>query len=193
MGIDINLIIDKKNLRDLQTSTDDLRKGLEKDPVLKQHFFNRDDAEIEILDLAEEIKKLQCEIDIFKVASNYHKIEIEADEFSYKLKNLENDRVLANNSIRNIEKSINIDPDISKDKILNLYKQAQIEIPQMVVKKIEDVLDFHSNLLNSRKNRLFNELKKNKDIVKELDSKISEYGKQMDESLDYLNTHGALG
>lgn len=192
LGIDIDLIEKKKALRDIQKNTEDLKKGLEKDPVLKEHFSKQEDTEIELLDLEEDIKLLESELENFKVASNYHDIEKEADETSYLIKKLENKRVIVSNSLRNIEKSLQIEPDVSNDKVIKLYEQAKIQIPEMVRRKVEEVVEFHNNLILRRKQRLFQELKSNREKLKSINNEISETGKTLDQLLSYLDTHGAL-
>ncbi len=192
MGIDVDLISAKKELRDLQTSSDRLMKGLEKDPVIIEHFKNNKDSLIEIYDLEEEVSQLQDQLQSFKVASNYHDIEKEADEVSYTLKKLENKRVLLANSIRNIEKSLQIEPDVSADRVAKLYQQANIQIPEMVKRQVQEVLNFHNGLLTKRKERLFNELKNNRENLSSMNKDIELTGDELDRLLGYLNTHGAL-
>jgi uncharacterized protein YydD (DUF2326 family) len=192
LGIDVELINEKKRLRDSQKSSGDLMKSLEKDPVIKEHFDNQKDSEIEILDLDEEIIHFESEIQNFKVAANYHEIEVEANEVSYDLKKLENNRFIISNSIINIEKSLKIEPDVSNATVVKLYQQAKIEIPEMIKQRVEEVLIFHQSMLSKRKERLFGELKTNREKLKSMNDDIENKGNKLDELLGYLNTHGAL-
>lgn len=192
LGVDAKSIEEKKKLRDAQKSTEQLMKGLEKDPVIKDYFKNQNDSEIEILDLDEEIEHLEQELSIFKIAANYHDIEKEADEVSYDLKKLENKRFLISNSIRSIEKSLNIEPDVSNDKVIKLYEKASVQIPEMVRRHVEEVLDFHNRLLSKRKERLTIELKEIRHQLKSINNAIENKGNKLDELLGYLNSHGAL-
>lgn len=192
LGVDVKSIEEKKKLRDAQKSTEGLMKGLEKDPVIKDYFNNQKDSEIEILDLDEDIEHLEQELSNFKIAANYHDIEKEADEVSYNLKKLENKRFLISNSIRNIEKSLKVEPDVSNDRVVKLYEQASIQIPEMVKRHVEEVLSFHNSLLAKRKERLTGELKANRDQYKSINNEIENKGNKLDELLGYLNSHGAL-
>lgn len=109
-----------------------------------------------------------------------------------KKKSLENRRVLISNYIKNIEESLKETTQVKEEKALKVYEAANVEIPEMVKKDIDDVLKFHGDLLNSRDTRLRKELNKHKAELKEIDKEIIELGQRMDELLDYLNTHGAL-
>jgi uncharacterized protein YydD (DUF2326 family) len=192
LGLDIGLIENKKQIRDEYKSTEDISKKITKDSTFKRHFDNKEDTEIEILDIHEEIKSLEHEINNFKISENYHDIEKEADKAKFQKAELENTRVLINNSIRSIEKSLAINPDLSAQNVLELYTNAKKEIPEMVAKKVEETVEFHEELLQSRKNRLYKELNKNKRKLLELDKQIEQIGREIDKFLGYLNTHKAL-
>lgn len=192
LGLDTELVIGKQRLRSLIRQTEDLKKNIEKDPIIKEHFNNSEDTEIEILDLEDSIEKLKNEISEFKISANYNDIEKEADEKHFLLKELENKRALTNNSIKQINKSLDIKPDLSEKRVINLYNQAQIEVPEMVVKKMEEAINFQKNLLKNRNKRLANEKIKNTDKLKEIETSIETVGKELDKILGYLNTHGAL-
>lgn len=99
LGIDIDLIVSKRDLREKQLATSAIEKALKKDPVFKQYYFGKGDAELDVADLEYRISELDQEISAFKVSNNYHELEKEADEKSYQKKTLENQRVLINNYI----------------------------------------------------------------------------------------------
>ncbi|RYG72083.1 DUF2326 domain-containing protein [Lentibacillus lipolyticus] len=192
LGLDIDLIEQKKQTRDEQKSAEDLSGKLETDPVLKDYFTNKDDFDIEILDTKEEIKKLEAEIEKLNIAENYHDIEKKADEAKFRKRQLENKRVLLQNAIRGIEKSLQLKPDMSLEKVMELYDSAKEEFPDMVIKNVEQTVKFHDELLNSRQNRLHKELNKNRIKVKNIEKEINELGKEINNFIAYLDTHKAL-
>lgn len=192
LGIDIDLIISKKNLRDKQTAAKDTEKAIKKDPLFRQYYLGKNDAELDVADLEYQIEELQKEISQFRVSKNYHELEKEADDKSYQKKRLENQRTLISNYIKNIEESFTETAQVKEENLLKIYEAANIEIPEMVKKNIDDVLQFHSNLLLTRNTRLKKELNKQKAQLKEIDEQIESLGQRMDELLDYLNSHGAL-
>lgn len=192
LGLEDHLVTEKKRLRNLGTSTDNLKKSMEKDPIIREHFTKNKDTEIEMLDLEENILKLENEISNFKISNNYHHIEVEANEQSFALKELENKRVLISNSIKNINKSLESKPDLSLNNVTDLYNQAKIEVPEMIVKKMEDAIIFQENLFKNRSERLLTELRKNENSLRHIDEVITSTGKKLDNSLEYLNQYGAL-
>lgn len=192
LGLEIELVTEKKRLRSKFNTTKDLKNSIEKDPIIREHFSNNDDTEIEILDLEDQISRLENEVAEFKISNNYHEIEKDADEKSYYLKELDNRRVLINNSIKSIDKSLEIKPDLSDKKVIDLYNQSIVEVPEMVVKKIEEAVIFQTNLLKNRNKRLIKERLKNQQKLKSIDDEISSTGLALDKVLSYLDSHGAL-
>lgn len=192
LGIDIDLIVRKKELRDRQTRAKNTENAIKNDDLFKQYYLGRSDAELDITDIEYRIREIEKVISSFKVSNNYHELEKEANEKSYEKKMLENRRSLINNSIKNIEESTKETIQVNEEKVSEIYKAATIEIPEMIKKDIADVLDFHKELLSARNTRLRKELYKHKEELRKIDGQILLIGSQMDELLDFLDSHGAL-
>lgn len=192
LGMDIDLIVSKKELRDRQTAAKNTEKAIKKDPLFRQYYLGKNDAALDVADLEYRIEELEKEISQFKISNDYHELEKEADEKSYQKKRLENQRTLISSYIKNIEEAFTETAQVTEEKLLKIYEAANIEIPTMIKKNLDDVLLFHSGLLQSRNTRLRKELSKQQSQLKSIDEQISTLGKRMDELLAYLNSHGAL-
>ena len=192
LGLDTGLIIKKKELREKQNASIATEKAIKNDPVFRQYYLGKHDAEIDVADLQYRISELVKTIDTFKISNNYHEIEVEADEKSYQKKQYENRRVIISNNIKNIEEALQETATVKDENLLKVYEAANVEIPDMVKRNIDDVLRFHRDLIENRNDRLRRELNRYKADLKEIDSQIAELGLQMDELLNFLNTHGAL-
>lgn len=192
LGIDTELIVRKKELRDQQSLANATNNAIRKDPLFKKYYLGKSDAALDVADLEYRISELEKEIADFKVSNNYHELEKEADEKSYEKKQLENKRTLISNYIKNIEASLKETNGVKEEKLLKVYEAAQVEIPEMVKKNLDEVLKFHDDLLASRNTRLRKELNKQRDELKEIDENIEILGNRMDELLSFLNSHGAL-
>lgn len=192
LGINCDLISKKLELKAQKDSISKTEKALKNDPFFKQYYLGDKDADIVITEKNEKINDLKDKLDKFEISQNYHELEKSADQKSNSIKKLENERSLININIQNIRKSINQDISINKKNLLDFYKKANIEIPQMIKKDIDEVVKFHSELLTSRQSRLKLELKKNNDNLANIDKKIGRLGEEEDQLLGYLHTHGAL-
>ncbi len=195
LGLDILKAEKKYLLKKELDNIEKLKKNIEKDPIMRDFFdIDKKDKTIDtdIKFYKDKIKKLQNDIDTFKIAENYDNIRKDADEIKASLKTYKNKATALQNAIRNIEKSIEIKPDISSNKILNFYEDAKVSLNDLVVKKLEEVENFNKKLLDNRKARLLEDKAKLTKQLKEINSIIKNIGKKQDEKLQLLDTHGTL-
>lgn len=192
LGLNTDLIINKKNLRIEQDNLKKTESLFKKDPIFREYYYGNSDAQLDKDELEFEIERLKKELAGFKVSKNYHEIEREANELSFSKKKLENDISIIKNNIKNINSALNMQVDLSVDKVVQMYESAAIEIPDLLKKTLTEVEEFHNSLIYSRNTRLKNELKRNEDELSKKTKKVESIGKQMDQILIYLNTHGAL-
>ena len=192
LGIDTNLIQSKMKQKKEMDELQKTKKIVEKDPILKEYFVGNEDLDIEITDLKDEIKNLEIKISEFKVAENYRNIQEQADKISYLRKELSNKSILIDNSIRKIDKSLEIKPDIELETILKMYDEANIIFNDKVTKNLEEVTQFHNKLLENRVIR-FKSQKQNLLKTKEgLEEQIKSYEIQLNKLIKFLGNHGAL-
>lgn len=193
LGLDTDLIIKKSELREKELNISKLKAQL-KNPEFKSIFGteNNKDLEIKIVELETLIKRYRKSIDEFIIAEDYNSIRKEADKISYELKNHKNKASKLKIAISNIDKSLEIQPDISKEQIIKLYENAKFELGEMVIKKLAELEQFNSQILDNRKRKLIQEKRDFEIQLLEVSKTISELGNQEDEKLQYLNSTGAL-
>ena len=193
LGLDISLILKKLTLKDELDRVEEMKKSVEGDPVIKSFFSaDEDDYEIDVVDIKQKIGKLEKGIADFKVAEDYYQVVKEADQIKFELKSYENRASNYKTAIGNIEKSLQYTPDIPKKKILELYHEAQIQLPDYVKKQLADVEEFNSKLLGNRSQRLTREKHDFEKKLQDIEAIIKNLGKQKDAKLEYLNTRGGL-
>lgn len=192
LGLDTERVIKKIKLREEYTKTDNLKKSLKKDPTLKSFFKQETETEVSIVNLEQEIKKLQNDIDNFIIAEDYTSIKLEADNISEKLRSVRNKIFLLQNSINNINKSIEIKSDIPKEKILKIYDEINIKLPDILVKELTQLEEFNSKIIKNRIERLSSERKLLEVQLDENKKELKKLESLEDEKLQYLNKHGAL-
>ena len=173
---------------------DKKKKNIERDDILKGFFKGDGDGnvEIEMVELETEIERLGGNLENFNVAEDYYAIQKEADDISSQLKGYKNRASKFKIAIGNIDKSLNIKPDISKAKLIKLYKEATIQLSDMVLKKITEVEQFNKKLLSNRSQRLLQDKEKFISELEKTNMIISSLGRKENEKLQYLNAHGAL-
>ncbi|MBQ3018061.1 MAG: DUF2326 domain-containing protein [Clostridia bacterium] len=192
LGLDTELIIKKKELRTEQENLNKTERMLKNDPVFKEYYCGKSDAQLDRGELELEIERLKRELAEFKVSNNYHEIEQEANDVSFEKKEIENQIVIIENNIKNIKHAMTIQAEMSLEKVIQMYESASVEISDMLKKTLQEVKEFHNNLILTRNNRLTRELKSNELVLREKQRVLESLGTKMDQLLQYLNTHGAL-
>lgn len=193
LGLDITLILKKGELKDKADNIAKLKAQLG-NPEFKILFEaeNEKDIEIKIVDYETKINRLKINLDEFKVAEDYYAIRKDADEISYKLNTIKNKASKLKIAIDNIDKSLEIQPDISKEKIIKLYNEANFQLGDLITKRLEEIEIFNSKLLNSRTQKLLEEKRSFEKQFEETKTEITFNGVILNGKLQYLNTHGAL-
>lgn len=192
LGLDTDIILKKYNLKEEYDRISYLKNNIKKDDIVKKFLTDDVDIELSLIDTKEKIEELENNLKSLKVAEDYHGIEEKANELSYKIKTLKNESFVLENAIKNIDRTLEIKTDISKEDIYKMYEEAEITIPEMVKNKVDEVIAFHSKLIIDREKRLN---KEKKELEKELEEKFEirkKLGKDLDKYLKYLDTHGAL-
>lgn len=178
----------KRDLDDVQK----LEKNISSDSIFKQFFNGGKNVEVEIVNLEQQIRKLETNIKNFIIAEDYNALKKEADELSGQLRQKRNQLTLIRSTIKNIEKSQQIQPDISKEKLVQFYEEARVSLGELVVKRLEEVDDFYQKLISDRQKRLEAERRKYLAEQKGLEEQVKILGKLEDEKLQRLNSSGAL-
>lgn len=195
LGLDISRIIKKNKLKEEFDAVKDLGNKIQKDAIMRS-FFMKDDAseniEIKIVVLEKKIGDLQTNINNFVIAEDYNAIKKEADRISNSLRHLRNEAAKIRVAIISLERSLQVKPDITRQQIANFYSEAQIQLSDMVLKKIEEVEAFNAKILDNRSITLLKEKQSFESQLSDIENQIQNLGRQEDEKLQYLNSHGAL-
>lgn len=194
LGLDIVGIQRKYELKDEYDKAQKLKNTIENDDVMRSYFDSNDEGEVDIkvVELTTKIKKLNKNIDEFKIAEDYNNIRLEADRISARLHEYKLKASSISNAIRSINESLKIKPDVSREKIIKLYQNAQIQLGEAILKKLEEVENFNEKILANRGLRLMQEYNRFESQLKEINQTIQNLAKLEDEKLQYLNSHGAL-
>jgi len=195
LGLDIERINKKKELKEEWDDTKDKKKNIEKDPIMREFFTGDSDKkkiELEIIGLEKKLENIKNNISEFKVAEDYDSIKKEADQLSFELRKYKNRRSIILNAINNIKKSLDIKPDIKAKDIQTLYEEANVVLNDSIKRRFEDVEEFNKKLIGNRQARLIEEKKRFEQQLSELEGIIRRLGKQENEKLYLLKSTGSL-
>lgn len=118
--------------------------------------------------------------------------KIEADQISAQLRKQRNEATKLRIAIKNIQQSLAVKPDITRQQLLDFYQEANVVIGEMVRKRLEDLEKFNAQILESRSRSLSEELRRFESRLGQVEQEIMRLEKEENEKLAYLGSHGAL-
>lgn len=192
LGLDDQLALKKLELREEQLRLDKLRSQFKNDSLLRDYFQGDRDVDLEVDDLDEEIQKLQQQATQFQVAENYEQIAAEAENTRRAWQSSRNEVNSLESSLRQIDASLTEQPDISTEDVRQMYEAAQVELPDVVSRRLEEVTAFHQELVDSRTLRLTSEKHSIERRLAELKAELETLNRKKDEYYKFLGSHGAL-
>jgi uncharacterized protein YydD (DUF2326 family) len=192
LGLEIALVEKKYQLRRRQTEIEEFEKNFKKDPFIREYYTGNKDATLQARHLEEQITRLESDLSKFQVAEDFYDIEREANRLNNELRDLKNKKVVIENALKNVEKSLQARGDFSRDKLLSLYSELISAFKEETLKRLSDVENFHQQLIQNRVARLGQErltlsaeLQQTSDSIKKINSEI-------DGKLAYLSDKRAL-
>ena len=195
LGLDIEKIDKKRELRELWEDTEKKKNNIEKDSIMKDFFsegLDKKKIDIEILTLEKKVEHLSIGISEFKISEDYDQIKKEADQISQTLKQYKNKRSIITNAINNIARSLEIRSDLKSKDIKKMFEEANVILNDSIKKRFEDVESFNKKLLNNRQARLIEERKKLENQLSDIELIIQKLGHQEDNKLYLLKSTGSL-
>jgi uncharacterized protein YydD (DUF2326 family) len=192
LGLDVSLVEEKFKLRGEKERIRKLVKELSDDKLLKEFFIGKKDVSLAQQELEEQIIALEADLKNFKVAEDYYEIKNQADQIKNDIDRLQNNTVLIQNQVENIEESRKITPDIKKENIERIYKEATVIINDETVKTLSELEKFYEHLSKSREKRLLEQKNKLQKDLSEKSTLIKSLKGELDSKLKYLDAHQAL-
>ena len=191
MGLNTDLVVEKSRLKEQLDQTKRSKDAIEKDPIF-QPLSKDQKIQLRIIELDDEIKRLSGKLKIFQIADDYDKIRKEADKLTYDIGALAYQSKIVIQTIENIKKSLDIQPDIKRNGVVKLYEEVKLNFADNIKKRLEDVELFHSKIIADRTKNLNTEKHKFEKELKKIEEEKARLGKERDDLIVYLNQHGAL-
>jgi uncharacterized protein YydD (DUF2326 family) len=192
LGLDVELVAEKASLHQRLKRIQESSESLKDDPLLREFYTANKDADIELSFLQERIAELETNQQSFEVAEDYYQVEKEANDLGIELQTLKNRAVILRNAINNIEKSLEVRPDIAPARIEAAYRELGSAFRPETIRHLDEVQEFHRQLVGNRVTRLTQERRR---LERELDAKersIRELNNALNEKTAFLGRSRAL-
>jgi uncharacterized protein YydD (DUF2326 family) len=192
LGVDVSLVESKYLLRSRQTELESFQKNFKTDPFIREYYTGNKDATLQARHLEEQIKRLESDLSTFSVAEDYYEIEQEANKLSAELRAIKNRKVVVENALENVKRSLQNKADIPMSVVLKVYEELKGAFRDEALRKLQDVESFHSKILANRIARLGQEHMRFDSERKALELQIHELSAAVDGKLGYLSDKRAL-
>lgn len=155
-------------------------------------FGNEGDLESEKVRLNVQLTKIKNELDDFKVNQQYEEIEQEANSLTNQIQDHNNENFQNDYYIQRYSISLQNEKISDINQIKQIYEESNFHFSENIIKKLEDVNNFHKKIIENRKNFLEVEIKNLKYKIEITSQLIEEKDNKRSKLLKILNAEGAL-
>jgi uncharacterized protein YydD (DUF2326 family) len=185
---DLQLLKDKKKL------LDDIKK-FKKDTdtgVAIGIFGSLGELEALKVQVESQLRERKQTLSNFRVARQYHELEANANRLTAEIHEATNNNIADKKILEFYQSSLEAENEPSPDDVTHIYESVGIELPGLVVRRLEEVEIFHRRLIENRRDFLSTEIERIRRDVSSRERLIREKTEQRASLLEVLQTHGAL-
>ncbi|MEA5470354.1 ABC-three component system protein [Spirulina sp. 06S082] len=128
----------------------------------------------------------------FQVYPEYHELEQNADRLTREIHDATNENLINQRLKQCYLSSLEQENEPDRNELINLYQSADVELPNLVIRRLEDVTRFHNEIVQNRQEFLESEIKKLSDLIEKTNGIIRQKTTERASLLEVLQTHGAL-
>jgi len=178
-------------LKDEEKTLKNLRKAAEQG-LLAGYIGSIGELEAERINLEEKINSLESQLIGFKVHQQYAEVQEEANRLTQQIHKLVNRQNINKRLLSQYDISVKEEKDIPLENVEKVYNNFGFVFDNGIKKKLNEVLEFHSKVVENRKSYLQAETNRLSDVIGKQSGEIKKLSNKRAELLEILNTHGAL-
>lgn len=145
------------------------------------------------LTLSEErSRQLREHINTFQVLPEYRNLEHEASLLTRELGTLADENTIDRLALSELQEAPNHEVDPSIHNLERLYKEVGVILPETVVRRFEDVRQFHKSITENRKLYLAGEVTATIQRIKVREERMTKINDRLAKIMTILQSHGAL-
>lgn len=180
-------------LKDEKAVVDQLARAV-KDGVLPDYLGTEGALETERVRLSEQIERQERELEAFRVHEDYRDIEAAANDLTERMHQLANENFSDRQSIDLYRTATEEEtaPTSTKAHLEAVFAEVNLHFPDAVVRRLDDVAEFHRQVIGNRQEYLLGEIERLEQVCRERDAVIERLDAERSSHMAVLRTHGAL-
>lgn len=139
-----------------------------------------------------ELREKKRNLDNFQVHLQYSDIEQNANRLTLEIHELTNDNMTNQRLLSHYVASLEQENLTETEEVISIYQSVGIELPGLITRRLEDVQNFHHQIIENRVNFLNTEIERLRNLINTNEYLIREKTIQRASFLKILQTHGAL-
>lgn len=180
-----------QELKDEENALNALRRAA-KDGLLQGLVGNLGNLEAERMRLDSEIQQQAQDLKNFRVHPQYAEIEREANELTVRIQQMVNDNVADGRLIDLYNAALQEEDAHNVAGVVEVYQEVNVTMPELVRRRIEDVQEFHRQIVANRRAYLQTEMQRIEDGRNQRAGELRAISERRAELLALLEAHGAL-
>ena len=137
-------------------------------------------------------KELQSNLRRFRVLPEYREFENEANKITSQLGELSDQIMLDQRIIDDLKASMENEPVPEFERLEELYREANVILPDHVTSRYEDVKRFHASIVENRRLQLHDEIENAGERIRQNENRSMWLEKRYSEIMSILQPHGAI-
>ena len=180
-----------QQLKDNESALNELRRAA-RDGLLQGLIGNLGNLEAERTRLDSEISQQFETLQSFRVHAQHAEIEQEANELTSRMQQMSNANITDARLLDLYLSSLEDDQGPDTDELLEVYDEVRVTMPDMVRRRLEEVQDFHRQIVANRRAYLQSEIQRVESGRSQRRLELQAAIERRAQLLEVLQTHGAL-
>lgn len=191
LGLDWKIASDWQKVRDREKTLAELKKAAGVG-AFGSIVGKASDLRTQLTVAEARLTDLKTQVAAFRVLPQYADLEAEADQLTRAINDLANANVIDAATIGDLERALQTEAPPSPADLQNVYAEAGIALPDVAIKRYEDVRSFHESVIRNRRDYLAGELDAAKQRVAAREQQKLRRDERRAVVMGVLQSHGAL-
>jgi uncharacterized protein YydD (DUF2326 family) len=191
LGLDWQIPVAIKDLKERQETLGKLRKAI-KEGELGNVFGTSASIRPELARAEERIQQLKRQSDTFEVLESYRDLAEEASTLKAEMSRLALALSVARETITHLERLLAEEKPPAYAAVHTLYEAAGIELPQVALRRFEDVQRFQTSVVENRRSYLREQIAETNAEIEDIEREAAVADKRRSEILMTLQGKGAF-
>jgi uncharacterized protein YydD (DUF2326 family) len=191
LGLDWRIASDWQKVRDREKTLNELKKAA-KDGAFGSIVGKSSDLRTQLTVAETKLISLKSQVAAFRVLPQYAELEVEADQLTRAINDLSNGNVIDIATISDLERAMQTEAPPPLTDLKSIYEEAGVALPDVSIKRYDEVQAFHESVIRNRRNYLAEELDGAKQRVVAREHEKRRLDERRAVIIKLMQSHGAL-